>query len=49
MLNGWGGYVLTEANYINAFLSHDEYFQFFSNNEGKLEEVRDALSEKPKG
>jgi hypothetical protein len=23
MLNGWGGYVLTEANYINAFFSHD--------------------------
>jgi hypothetical protein len=29
MLNGWGGYVLTGANYVNAFFSHDEYIRFF--------------------
>ena len=25
ILNGWGGYILTQADYINAFFSHDEY------------------------
>ena len=24
-----GGYVLTDANYVNAFFSHDEYIDFF--------------------
>ena len=32
MLNGWGGYILTDANYVNAFFSHDEYIDFFSEN-----------------
>ncbi len=36
MLNGWGGYVLSHANYVNAFFSHDEYVDFF----GNLAEVR---------
>lgn len=43
MLNGWGGYVLTEANYVNAFISHDEYITFFGNGDGKLAEIRNAL------
>jgi hypothetical protein len=30
MLNGWGGYVLSEADYVNAFFSHDEYIDFFA-------------------
>jgi hypothetical protein len=30
MLNGWGGYILTQANYVNAFFSHDEYIDFFA-------------------
>jgi len=30
MLNGWGGYVLTQADYLNAFFSHDEYIDFFA-------------------
>jgi hypothetical protein len=29
MLFGWGGYLLMEANRVNAFFSHDEYFDFF--------------------
>jgi hypothetical protein len=29
-LNGWGGYVLTQADYVNAFFSHDEYIDFFA-------------------
>jgi hypothetical protein len=29
LLNGWGRYVLTEANHVNAFFSHEEYTDFF--------------------
>jgi hypothetical protein len=43
MLNGWGGYVLTEANYVNAFFSHDEYVDFFGNNDANLADIRNAL------
>lgn len=44
MLNGWGGYVLTHANYANAFFSHDEYLDFYSDNQNMLAEVQKALS-----
>jgi hypothetical protein len=30
ILNGWGGYILTQADYVNAFFSHDEYIDFFA-------------------
>jgi hypothetical protein len=43
MLNGWGGYVLTEANYVNAFFSHDEYTNFFAQDSGNLANVRKTL------
>jgi hypothetical protein len=43
MLNGWGGYVLTEANYVNAFFSHDEYVDFFSDGSANLGGIREAL------
>jgi hypothetical protein len=44
MLNGWGGYVLTHANYMNAFFSHDEYINFFAKPEiGGFAEVQEAL------
>jgi hypothetical protein len=43
MLNGWGGYVLTEANYVNAFFSHDEYIEFFGDNDANLTDIRKAL------
>lgn len=36
MLNGWGGYVLTEADYVNAFFSHDEYIDFFAKDAANL-------------
>jgi hypothetical protein len=39
MLNGWGGYVLTHANYVNAFFSHDEFIDLFGN-DSMLNEVR---------
>ncbi len=43
MLNGWGGYLLTDADYLNAFFSHDEYVDFYARDESKLEPVRREL------
>jgi hypothetical protein len=43
MLNGWGGYVLTQANYVNAFFSHDEFIDFFATLDSNLAEVRETL------
>jgi hypothetical protein len=43
MMNGWGGYLLTEANYVNAFFSHDEHIDFYAENAGNLIDVRDAF------
>lgn len=40
MLSGWGGYILTDANYVNVFFSHDEYIDFFTSTPEKLSEVR---------
>ena len=48
MLNGWGGYILPQADYVNAFFSHDEYIDFFACHESNLAEIRAALGEKPK-
>lgn len=44
MLNGWGGYVLTEANYVNAFFSHDEYVDFFAQDEANLNPVLEEFA-----
>jgi hypothetical protein len=38
--NGWGGYVLTDADYVNAFLSHDHFIDFYSELDESLEEAR---------
>ena len=43
IMNGWGGYLLTEAGYLNAFFSHDEYMDFYPEDSGLLAEARDAL------
>jgi len=43
MLNGWGGYVLTGANYENVFFSHDEFIDFFSENKGTLDEIEKEI------
>ena len=47
MLNGWGGYILTHANYVNAFFSHDEYVDFFAKSTS-LEEIRSHFGEEKK-
>jgi hypothetical protein len=44
MLNGWGGYVLTEANFVNAFFSHDEYIDFFAEHEANLPSILDEVA-----
>ncbi len=43
MLNGWDGYLLTEADYVNAFFSHDGYVDFFAEIEGNLIDVLPAF------
>ncbi len=40
MLSGWDGYVLTEADYVNLFFSHDEYMDFFTSTPDNLSELR---------
>ena len=45
ILNGWGGYVLTQANYLNAFFSHDEYMDFFVSDDKALDDLRTSLSD----
>jgi hypothetical protein len=46
MLNGWGGHILTGANYVNAFFSHDEYIDFYGDKNAGLAEIREALGPK---
>ena len=48
MLNGWGGYILTQADYVNAFFSHDEYIDFFAEDETNLADVREVLGDLPR-
>ena len=43
ILNGWGGYLLTEADYVNVFFSHDEYFDFFAGLDSNLSDVREVF------
>lgn len=43
MLNGWDGFVLTDANYVNASFSHDEYIDLFAENEATLVPVLSEL------
>ena len=47
MLNGWGGYVLTQADYVNAFFSHDEYIDFFAKELHNLALVREEFRAHP--
>ena len=43
MSNGWGGYILTQADYVNAFFSHDEHINFFAQSDENLADVRKVL------
>jgi hypothetical protein len=42
-LFGWGGYILSEADYVNAYFSHDEYIDFYSQDKSLIEELRNEL------
>ncbi len=42
--NGWGGYLLSGFDYLNAFFSHDEYIDFFFDEEASFEHLRLTLS-----
>ena len=44
-MNGWGGYILTQADYVNAFFSHDEYIDFFAEHDQNIADVRKALAQ----
>jgi hypothetical protein len=44
MLNGWGGYLLTHANYVNMFFSHDEYMDFYAELPKNLNDIRRYFS-----
>jgi hypothetical protein len=46
LLNGWGGYVLTEADYVNVFFSHDEYVNFIAKLDANLALVRESFAAK---
>jgi hypothetical protein len=43
MLNGWGGYLLTEYDDVDAFFSHDEFIDFFAERDESLADVQKAL------
>ena len=44
MLTGWGGYLLTEANYVNVFFSDDEFIEFLADTDENLASVRNKLA-----
>jgi hypothetical protein len=43
MHNGWGGYLLTRADYANLFFSHDEFIDFYSEDQGIIDEIHKSL------
>lgn len=45
MLNGWGGYILTAYDYVNAFFSHDEFIDFYSDQTSLIDEIKNSLSD----
>lgn len=44
MLNGWGGYILNQQGYVDAFFSHDEFMDFYSDQAELIENIRNGLS-----
>jgi len=43
MLNGWGSHVLTHADHVNVFFSHDEYADFIAKLDCNLSDVREKF------
>ena len=48
ILNGWGEFLLTAVDYVNAFFSHDEFIDFFANHRENLPDEKDALGAEPR-
>jgi hypothetical protein len=44
MLNGWGGTILTHFDYLNAFFSHDEFVDLYSNDEVRFRSTLQLLT-----
>ncbi len=44
MHNGWGGYLLTTADYVNLFFSHDEYIDFYSRDQSMIDRIQKELN-----
>jgi len=38
-------WILTQANYLNAFFSHDEYMDFFVSDDKALDDLRTSLTD----
>ncbi len=47
MLDGWGGYIITEIGHIDAFFSHDEFFRFYTTHDVNFVELREAFRDEP--
>jgi hypothetical protein len=47
MLNGWDGYLFTEANYVNLRFGHEEYLYFYADEEAHLTGIGEAFSGEP--
>ncbi len=43
MLNAWDGYVLTAYDYVNAFFSHDEFVDFYTDQAPIIDEIKNNL------
>jgi hypothetical protein len=43
MMFGWGGYLLTEANRANAFISHDEFVDVYSTDGNLMMGLKESL------
>ncbi len=41
MLNGWGGYLLTEVHHVDVFFSHDEFLKFFAKQAQDLQSIEE--------
>lgn len=44
MANGWDAHLLTEADYVNVYFSHDEYLEIFSEDAATLSELEKSFT-----
>jgi hypothetical protein len=47
LIFGWDAYLLPRPGYANAFISHDGFLDFYTDDESSANTVRDALEGKP--